>query len=91
MLKGNIRLFRVKGIPVIINWSWLFVFVLDQERLVGLLSAGSAAAVRRRDRASVRVADVMLTGDRVPVVRPGRPDAGFALPRHSDHPGSLIK
>jgi PDZ domain-containing secreted protein/Zn-dependent protease len=44
--------------------------VVDQERLVGLLSAGSAAAVRRRDRASVTVADVMLTGDRVPVVGP---------------------
>jgi Zn-dependent protease len=44
--------------------------VVDQKRLVGLLPAGSAAAVRRRDRASVTVADVMLTGDRVPVVGP---------------------
>jgi hypothetical protein len=44
--------------------------VVDQKRLVGLLPAGSAAAVRRRDRASTTVADVMLTGDRVPVVGP---------------------
>jgi hypothetical protein len=35
VLKGNIRLFRIQGNPVTINWSWLFVFVLDQERLVG--------------------------------------------------------
>ncbi len=28
MLRSTIRLFRVKGIPVGINWTWLFVFVL---------------------------------------------------------------
>jgi hypothetical protein len=28
VLKGNVRLFRIKGIPVTINWTWLFVFVL---------------------------------------------------------------
>lgn len=28
MLRGTVRLFRVRGIPVGINWSWLAVFVL---------------------------------------------------------------
>lgn len=27
-MESNVRLFRVKGIPVGVNWSWLFVFVL---------------------------------------------------------------
>jgi Zn-dependent protease len=28
VLSGTVRLFRVRGIPVGINWSWLLVFVL---------------------------------------------------------------
>ena len=44
--------------------------VIDHGWLAGLLPARSAAAVRRRDRASTTVADVMLVRDRVPVVGP---------------------
>lgn len=44
--------------------------VMEGGRLVGLLSLRRAAAVPRQERATATVADVMLTGERVPVVSP---------------------
>ncbi len=44
--------------------------VVDHHQLLGLLPTRAAAAVPRRERASVTVGDVMLTDDRVPVVHP---------------------
>ncbi|MCU1462049.1 MAG: conserved transrane protein [Acidimicrobiales bacterium] len=37
MLNSNIRLFRVKGIPVGINWTWLFIFLFFFWTLAGAL------------------------------------------------------
>jgi PDZ domain-containing secreted protein/Zn-dependent protease/CBS domain-containing protein len=44
--------------------------VMEGERLVGLLSLRRAAAVPRPERATATVADVMLTGEGVPIVGP---------------------
>lgn len=44
--------------------------VMEDGRLVGLLSLRRAAAVPRWERATATVAEVMLTGERVPVVGP---------------------
>jgi CBS domain-containing protein len=44
--------------------------VVHEARLLGLLSLARAAAVPKQERAAVRVAEVMIEGDDVPIVHP---------------------
>jgi hypothetical protein len=36
-MKTSVRLFKIRGLPVGINWTWLFVFVLVLWSLAGSL------------------------------------------------------